>query len=91
MKTRNAEHTAFVASLMYGAELWPMSVEEARYTMEQWKEEGSVEVPEGFTPEIYAEIWNAFIPADDDVRSRIHTHRRWQYHVGCLRYGRVNR
>lgn len=66
MKTRNAEHTAFVASLMYGSELWPMSIEEARYTMEQWKEEGSVEIPEGFTPEIYAEIWNDLCPADDD-------------------------
>lgn len=70
MKTRNAEHTAFVASLMYGAELWPMSVEEARYTMEQWKQEGSVEVPEGFTPEIYAKIWNSLCPADDDEGER---------------------
>ena len=62
----NAEATAekyspFVASLLYGAERVPMTVEEAEYTLDAWREENSVEIPEGFTAEIFAHLWNRFV------------------------------
>lgn len=47
----------FVASMMYGEELEPMTIEEAAYTIEQWKAEG-LEIPECVTPESYSDEWN---------------------------------
>lgn len=64
MMNHTADHKAFVASFIYCSDKYPMTVEEARYTMEQWAEEDSVEVPEGFTPEIFADIWNRFLTAE---------------------------
>ena len=55
------EYRAFVNSLTYGAEKVPMSVEMAAYTLEQWRQEGSIEPPEGFTPELFSLLWNQAI------------------------------
>ena len=62
--TTNTEYIAFVNSLTYGAECIPMSVEDAEYTLATWKEEDSVEAPEGFTAEIFAELWNAWVDSE---------------------------
>lgn len=59
------EYRAFVASLTYGEEPVPMTVADAEYTLQQWKEEGSIEPPPGFTAEIYADLWNAWCTAQD--------------------------
>lgn len=58
------EYIAFVNSLTYGSEMIPITVEEAEYTLRQWKEEGSIEPPEGFTPEIFAELWDERCPTE---------------------------
>jgi len=65
---RNTEYSAFVASLTYGEEMIPMTVDDANYTISQWEEEGSIEIPEGFTGEIFAEIWNEFCMAESQEK-----------------------
>lgn len=59
------KYIPFVASLTYGIDEedeGPMTVEDAQYTMDQWAEEGSIEVPEGFTAEIFSAIWSEWYP-----------------------------
>ena len=55
------EYRCFVNSLTYGEEKFPMSVEDAAYTLDMWREEGSIEAPEGFTPELFSLLWNQAI------------------------------
>lgn len=52
--------TNFVASFMLGEEHTPMTYEDARYTFDEWVKEG-MELPEGLTPEIFADEWNGQI------------------------------
>jgi hypothetical protein len=54
-----SEYKNFVASMTYGAEMEPITVDEATYNMEQWKTDGMC-IPKGLTAEKYAEIWNAW-------------------------------
>ena len=59
------KYIPFVASLTYGIDEedeGPMTVKDAQYTMDQWEEEGSIEVPEGFTAEIFSAIWSEWYP-----------------------------
>ena len=54
----------FIACLSYDVyddDRIPMSVEDAAYTLQQWQEEGSIEPPPGFTPEIFSLLWNRII------------------------------
>jgi len=60
MLTREQEIGAFVASVMIGAEREPITYEDARITYGEWVKEG-MEMPEGLTPEILADEWNAQI------------------------------
>lgn len=56
------ELKAFVNSLTYGSEPEPMTVEDAAYTMEQWREEALMDdIPEDLTPELFAALWNSAI------------------------------
>ena len=68
------EYRAFVASLTYGEEPVPMTVADAEYTLQQWKEEGSIEPPPGFTAEIYAELWNGWCGHQPVVKSTLEDH-----------------
>ena len=36
----------------------PVTVAECQETLNEWKKEGSIKPPKGFTAEIYAELWN---------------------------------
>lgn len=58
----NDSLTNFVASMMYGEELEPMTIEEAAYTIKQWEAEG-LEIPECVTPESYSDEWNSQLKA----------------------------
>ena len=57
----STEYRAFVNSLTYGEEKVPFSVEMAAYTLDQWRQEGSIEPPAGFTPELFSLLWNQAI------------------------------
>lgn len=51
----------FVAGLTYGADLAPITLEDAAYDIECWKEEDLLEdMPADLTPESYCELWNKF-------------------------------
>ena len=52
---------AFVADCLYGCDPEPMTVEDAEYTINCWKEEGIEDLPEGLTAETYAAAWNSLI------------------------------
>ena len=55
------EFKAFVASLAYGEEPIHMTVADAEYTLNEWKKEGSIEPPEGFNADIFADLWNEWV------------------------------
>lgn len=61
MTTTNAEIVSFVAAVYCcsseGRE--PITIDEAQYTINAWNEEG-IEIPDGFTAELYAKYWNEF-------------------------------
>lgn len=49
----------FVACLVFGADMIPITIEDATFDIQEWKKEGS-DLPGDLTPEAYAEIWNNF-------------------------------
>lgn len=55
------EYHAFVNSLLYGEEKRPFSIEDAAFTLDQWRQEGSIQPPTGFTPEVFSLFWNTAI------------------------------
>lgn len=55
------ECRAFVNSLLYSEEKRPLSVDDAVLTLEQWRQEGSIEPPEDFSPELFSLLWNQAI------------------------------
>lgn len=70
----------FVASLTYDIDEeaeQPMTIEDAQYTMDQWKEEGFIEIPEGFTAEIFSTIWSEWYPAKAERPKENHADKQY--------------
>lgn len=49
----------FVAALVYGAEMLPITEQDAAVDIEEWTAEG-YDIPHDMTPAAYASIWNSF-------------------------------
>lgn len=62
-KEYSADVVNFIACLVFGADLIPITVADAAYDIQEWKKEG-MDLPEDLTPEAYAEIWNGFCEVD---------------------------
>jgi len=63
----SAELVNFVAGLIYGAEMNPITEQDAAFDIEEWVAEG-YEIPNDMTPEAYASLWNSFV--EDEKRSK---------------------